>query len=106
MFARITRLDGEGRPLVVQIVVGDTYDEANERVYAVRGLVHELGHALFLWGHSRDRNHVLWGDAPPQVAAPSADERKAVHLWHGLPDGLDLKLYGRAAAPAQRTSTQ
>ncbi len=34
---------------------GDNYDDRRDSIYAVRGFVHELGHALFLWGHSRDR---------------------------------------------------
>ena len=105
--ARITRLDERGRPLVIQIIVGDNYDHVLARPYAVRGMVHELTHALFMWGHSRDRNHVLWGTAPPQLDRPSRDERKAVRLWHGLPEGLDLRCYGRAGpAAVQRTSSQ
>ena len=59
--ARITRLDGAGRPLRIQIIVGDNYDGLEDRPYAVRGMVHELAHALFLWGHSSDRSHCLWG---------------------------------------------
>jgi hypothetical protein len=92
--AQITRLDAAGRPLRVHIVVGDNYDEAHDRRYAIRGFVHELGHALFLWGHSRDRNHVLWGRGPPLVAEPAVDERQAAQLLHGLPPGLDLNRYG------------
>ncbi|MBE0566899.1 MAG: hypothetical protein IH621_13130, partial [Krumholzibacteria bacterium] len=97
--AQITRLDPAGRPLRVHILAGDNYDDPWDSVYAVRGLVHELGHALFLWGHSRDREHVLWGAAPPLVGAPSADERKAALLWHGLPEGCDLDRYRTATAP-------
>ncbi len=93
LMARITRLDDEAQPLMVQILVGDTYDVIRDRPYAVRGFIHELGHALFLWGHSRDRNHILWGSAPPIVDAPSLDERKAALLWHSLPEGLDLSNY-------------
>jgi len=91
--ARITRLDDEGRPLRVQILVGDNYSTPAARPYAVRGFVHELGHALFLWGHSSDRNHVLWGTGPPLVDHPSSTERKAAQLMHSLPEGLDLKKY-------------
>ena len=91
--ARITRLDDQGRPQRINIIIGDNYDDLRDRKYAIRGLVHELGHALFLWGHSRDRAHVLWGAAPPLVDMPARDERKAAHLWHGLPEGLDLGDY-------------
>jgi hypothetical protein len=94
LYAQITRLDAAGRPLRVHIVVGDNYDEPRDGEYAVRGFVHELGHALFLWGHSRDRGHVLWGGGPPLAARPTADERKAALLMHGLPPGLDLTRYG------------
>ena len=93
LLARITRLDDQGNPLRVNIIVGDNYDDAVDRKYAIRGFIHELGHALFLWGHSDDRNHVLWGAAPPMVDWPSDDERKAARLWHGLPEGLDLNDY-------------
>jgi hypothetical protein len=91
--ARITRLDSEGRPLRLNIIAGANYDGPEDRPYATRGMVHELGHALFLWGHSRDRQHVLWESGPPLVDMPSEDERKAARLWHGLPEGLDLNNY-------------
>jgi len=97
--AQVTRLDDRGRPLRVHIVAGDNYDDRRDSVYAVRGFVHELGHALFLWGHTRDRTHVLWGAAPPLVDRPSPDERKAAHLWHGLPEGCDLNRYGPVIPP-------
>lgn len=99
--ARLTRLDDEGRPLRVDIIAGSNYDHARDRPYALRAMVHELGHALLLWGHSSDRDHVLWESGPPQVEIPSPDERKAAHLWHGLPEGLDLNAY--FSGPAART---
>ncbi len=91
--AQITRLDSIGRPLRVHLLAGNNYNRILARPYVVRGFVHELGHALFLWGHSTDRIHCLWGLAPPLVSEPSEDERKAARLWHGLPDGLDLSQY-------------
>jgi hypothetical protein len=98
-WAQITRLDGGGRPLGVSIVAGDNLAAAGDSIYAVRAFVHELGHALFLWGHSPCREHVLWGAAPPIVGWPSPDERKAAQLVHGLPEGLDLSRYGSASGP-------
>lgn len=98
-WAQITRLDDAGRPLGVSIIAGDNLAAARDSVYAVRAFVHELGHALFLWGHSPCREHVLWGAAPPIVGRPSPDERKATHLVHGLPEGLDLSRYGTANGP-------
>jgi len=91
--ARITRLDSDGRPLRISILAGNDYHSPLSRPYVVRGFVHELGHALFLWGHSLDRIHCLWGLAPPLVSEPGVDERKAARWWHGLPDGLDLSRY-------------
>ncbi len=91
--ARITRLAATGSPLRMNIVAGNNYEQLRYPKYVVRGFVHELGHALFLWGHSPDRNHCLWGAAPPIVDHPSQDERKAARLWHGLPEGLDLSKY-------------
>ena len=99
LWAQITRLDSLGAPLRVHIVCGDNYDDRRDSIYAVRGFVHELGHALFLWGHSPDRDHVLWGAAPPLRDTPSPDERKAALLWHGLPAGLDLNRYAPLIPP-------
>jgi hypothetical protein len=93
MQARFTPRTGSNRPLLVQILVGDTYDDSWDRPYAVRGFAHELGHALLLWGHSRDRNHLLWASGPPLRDTPSGDERKAALLWRSLPEGLDLSVY-------------
>ena len=90
---RITRLDERGNPLRMNILVGNNYEQLRDPKYVVRGFVHELGHALFLWGHSPDREHCLWGTAPPLVDHPAEDERKAARLLHGLPEGLDLSLY-------------
>ena len=99
LWAQITRLDSLGAPLRVHIVCGDNYDDRRDSVYAVRGFVHELGHALFLWGHSPDRDHVLWAAAPPLRDTPSPDEEKAAQLWHGLPSGLDLNRYAPLIPP-------
>ncbi len=93
MAAKITRLDSIGRPMRVQILTGNNFHDPGDRPYAVRGFVHELGHALFLWGHSQDMFHCLWRRGPPLVSVPSQDERKAARWWHGLPEGLDLSNY-------------
>lgn len=93
---RMVRLDPEGRPYRVHIVAGDNYDDERDRPYAIRGMVHELGHALLLWGHSEDRQHVLWGRAPPLVSEPADDELRALALWNLLPEGLSLTWYSRS----------
>ncbi len=91
--SQITRLDDQGRPLRIHIRAGNNYNTSEARPYVVRAMVHELGHALFLWGHSLDRNHCLWYQAAPLVCEPSSDERKAALWWRGLPEGLDLSKY-------------
>lgn len=95
MAVKVVRLDGRGNPLTIHIQVGDAYDIARHRRHAVRALVHELAHALLLWGHSEDRRHVLWR-CGPIVALPSQDERRAAHLLARLPAGLDLSAYDRS----------
>jgi hypothetical protein len=90
---QLIRRDAVGRPWHVRIAVGDDYSTRSARPYAVRGLAHELGHALLLWGHTADRHHLLWGDAPPLRATPSRDEVRAVELRQLLPRGLDLAHY-------------
>lgn len=84
-----------GNPLVMRIMAGNNYNDPVDRRYATRGLVHELGHCLCLWDHSEDRGHTLWR-CGPIVDRPSDDERRAARLWSLLPDGLDLKRYGRS----------
>lgn len=96
---QITRLNDAGQPLAMRINAGDNYQSAASRPYAVRGLAHELGHALLLWGHSPDREHLLWGAAPPLRDDPSPDERRAARLLRLLPAGLDLRRYGRLTEP-------
>lgn len=95
----LTRRDAEGRPLAMRISVGNNYSSAASRPYAVRGMAHELGHAMLLWGHSPDRQHLLWADAPPLRNDPSEDERRAVRLLRCLPSGLDLNRYGQETEP-------
>ena len=96
---QLTRRAADGSPLVMRIAAGSNYASHASRPYAVRGLSHELGHAALLWGHSPDRDHLLWGAAPPLRPDPSRDERRAVRLLRRLPPGLDLNRYGNSAAP-------
>ncbi len=94
--AQVVRLDADGRPLRLHVTAGDDYDHRRDRRCAVRALAHELAHARLLWGHSRERDHLLWRWGPV-VPGPSADERRAARLLALLPEGLDLSRYGRSA---------
>lgn len=93
--ARFRAADSAGRPTRIEILVGESWRRLSQRPYLVRGLVHELGHALLLWGHSEDRAHVLWRCGPLRDT-PSLDERAAARLWSLLPEGLDLRRYDRS----------
>lgn len=95
MSASLVQRDDDGRVLRLHIRVGDTYDDPHDVRYAVRGFVHELGHALLMWGHSEDRAHVLCG-VGPFADRPSEDERRAVALLQALPAGMSLAGYGRS----------
>ncbi len=90
---QLTKHDILGNPIRMNIAVGDNYTTFRDTTYVIRGMVHELAHCLLLWGHSVDRDHCLWGAAPPLVKRPSADERQAAYLLCGLPGELDLKDY-------------
>jgi len=95
MSASLVQRDAQGRALRLQIRVGDTYSDPIDERYARRGFVHELAHALLLWGHSLDREHILWRGGPV-VDRPSDDERRAVRLLQALPAGMDISAYGRS----------
>ena len=95
LYVRLVRRDEAGRLLRMHVVAGDNYDDDDETRLARRGLVHELAHALCLWGHSEDRGHVLWR-CGPIVNRPAADERRAARLWSLLPPGCALGRYGRS----------
>ena len=95
MSASLVQRDERGRALRLQLRVGDTYDAPHDERYARRGFAHELAHALLLWGHSLDRDHVLWHFGP-LVERPSLDERRAVALLQALPAGMDISVYGRS----------
>jgi hypothetical protein len=95
MSASLVQRDDQGRALRLRIRVGDTYDDPLDERYAIRGFVHELAHALLLWGHSLDRDHCLCRYGP-MVERPAADERRAVALLQALPAGMDLGRYHRS----------
>ena len=96
MWARLLRLDADQRPLLIHVVSGANFDRPTAIRSARRAFVHELAHALQLWGHSLDPDHVLWRWGPV-VDEPAPEERMAILWWRTLPEGLDLERYGRSA---------
>ena len=92
-YIRFVRTDSLGGPKHLQITIGDTWDDPWDVPHARRALLHELAHALMLWGHSRDRRHLLWY-CGTIVDGPSRDEIECVRLWRALPAGFDFGRYG------------
>lgn len=92
MFIQGIRQDHHGHPLLMHIVVGDNYSHNNTYRWINRAMIHELAHAAGLWGHSRDRIHILWENGPI-VNTLSQDEIDAINLWTALPDGTNLLWY-------------
>lgn len=89
LYIRGIRQDNSGHPMLMHIHAGDNYSNNHTNVWINRAMVHELAHAACLWGHSRDRNHILWENGPI-VDIPSNDEIRAIRLWRALPDGTSL----------------
>jgi hypothetical protein len=92
LYIRGIRQDNSGHPMLMHIIVGDNYNNSHSNIWINRAMVHELTHALCLWGHSKDREHILWENGPI-VDVPSNDEIIAIKLWIALPDGLNLNDY-------------
>jgi hypothetical protein len=96
MSAYLVRRDTKQDVLRLHIRVGDDYDTAQLARYARRAFLHELAHALLLWGHTACRDHVLWRSGPI-VDVPSSDEVTAALWLDALPRGLLLSRYGGSA---------
>ncbi|MCP4145696.1 MAG: hypothetical protein GY752_10510 [bacterium] len=92
LYIRGVRLDDSGHPMLMHIHAGDNYSNNHTNIWINRAMVHELAHAACLWGHSRDRNHILWENGPI-VDTPSDDEIRAIRLWRAMPDGTSLLDY-------------
>lgn len=89
LYIRGIRQDDSGHPMLMHIHAGDNYSNNHTNIWINRAMVHELAHAACLWGHSRDRNHILWENGPI-VDTPSNDEIRAIKLWRAFPDGTSL----------------
>lgn len=87
-FTRAESRDAAGNPLRLRVHLSRRWAEDHPR-YIRRVWVHEFGHALGLWGHSRDLRHVVNGRAVI-TDAPHADEIATLRLLHRLPRGFDL----------------
>ena len=92
LYIRGVRQDNSGHPMLMHIHAGDNYSNNHSNIWINRAMVHELAHAACLWGHSRDRIHILWENGPI-VDTPSDDEIRAIRLWRALPDGTSLLDY-------------
>ncbi len=70
--------------------------------YIRRAWLHEFGHVLGLWGHSRSLVHLVNGRAVI-VDQPHDDEIRALHRLYALPRGFDLSWIDRPwMAPQNR----
>lgn len=92
-YTRLTDSDGEGRPLAMRIHLSPRWTAGSER-YVRRVYVHELGHALGLWGHSLERLHILNGQAVV-VDTIHRDEARVARWFWRLPADFDLVALGR-----------
>jgi hypothetical protein len=100
-FTQLEREDEWGHPLAMRVHVSPRYVVGAER-YVRRAYLHELGHVLGLWGHSRDRAHIMNGVAVTSDSIHADERRVARWLW-ALPNDCDLSFYVRPAGPAPLT---
>lgn len=87
-FTRAEARDDAGNPLRLRVHLSRRWTEDHPR-FIRRIWVHEFGHALGLWGHSRELRHVVNGRAVI-TDAPHAHEIAALRLLQRLPRGFDL----------------
>jgi len=94
-YTQLLQRDDEHRPLKMKIHLSPRWAVGAEK-YVQRAWVHELGHTLGLWGHSRDPRHVLHG-LFIAVDEPDPEEvRMARWLW-SIPSGTHLGWFERPA---------
>ena len=93
-YTKLLELDPEGRPLAMKIHLSPRWAPGAEK-FVRRVYVHELGHALGLWGHTVDRSHIMNG-IYVSSDRPHPDEIRIVGWLWGLPSGTNLSWYERA----------
>lgn len=96
-FTRSEARDADGHPLRLRVHLSRRWIEDAPR-YIRRIWVHELGHALGLWGHSRDLDHVVNGRAVI-TDRPHPHELAALELLFRLPRDFDLSWIRRSWPP-------
>ncbi len=96
-YTELLERDENDLPLTMRVHVSPLYAPGSE-AYVRRVYLHEFGHVLGLWNHSRERAHIMNGVA---VTADSlhTDEVRAARWFWSLPNGIDLVALGRRWPP-------
>lgn len=85
---QLVAADEHGHPVAMRVQLSPRWSAGSER-YVRRTYLHELGHVLGLWGHSRDLEHVVNGRAVIRDGL-HRDEIRAVRWLWNLPNDFDL----------------
>ncbi len=93
-YVRRLEEDPERHPLRMLIHLSPRWGLGTER-YVRRAWLHELGHVLGLWGHSRDPRHLMHGRFIA-VDAPHPEELLVLDWVWQLPHGTHLGWYRRS----------
>jgi hypothetical protein len=96
-FTQLVAVDATGHPTAMRVQLSPRWNEGAER-YVRRAFLHEFGHVLGLWGHSRDLEHVVNGRAVIRDAL-HPDEIRALHWLWNLPADFDLVQLRRPRRP-------
>jgi hypothetical protein len=92
-YTQLVDADDHGRPLAMRVHLSPRWAPGSEH-YVRRVYLHELGHALGLWGHSVDLQHILNGRAVI-VDDIHPDEALVARWFWSLPADFDLVALGR-----------
>ncbi len=92
-YTQILQRDEQRNPLRMKVHLSPRWAVGAEK-YVRRAWVHELGHVLGLWGHSRDPRHILHGRFIAVDLPDSEEVRVARWLW-SLPAASHMGWYGR-----------
>lgn len=92
-YARRLDQDETGHPTLMLIHLSPRWAIGAER-FVQRAWLHELGHVMGLWGHSRDPRHIMHGSYLA-VDAPNPEECTALAWLWELPHASHLGWYRR-----------